>query len=67
MGKSPEASLALTNMGMVPSFTLWKRRTGRNEDVEKKGMENESVERSLMHKYVEILEDLNMLEQKDSW
>lgn len=43
MGKSPEASLALTNMGMVPSFTLWKRRTGRSEDVEKKGMENESV------------------------
>lgn len=54
-------------MRMVPSFTLWKRRTGRSEDVEKKAMENESVERSLTHKYVEILEDLNMLEQKDSW
>ena len=44
MGKSLEASLALTNMGRVPSFALWKRGTGRGEDdVEKMGMVNESV------------------------
>lgn len=66
MGKSPEASLALTNMGRVSSFSLCQRMTGRGEDdMEKMRMENDSVERSLMHKYVEILEDLNVLEQKD--
>jgi len=44
MGKNPEASLALTNMRKAPSFALRNSRTGRDEEeVEKMGMQNESV------------------------
>lgn len=55
MGKNSEASLSLTLE--KEDWNCWKW-------CEKIGMENESVYRSLKHKYVEILED-EMLEQKD--